>query len=165
MITYNCAGGGKWRLSGGEGLFRGAHYHSVDDKGRVIIPLKFRNELGTTFVITKGLDRCLFVYREDQFAGMEKTLEAQPALDRHSIRLQRWFSAEALETQVDNQGRVAIPGNLRDFASIGDDVAIVGAGNRIEIWSKEGWDAFNASLSDEDIIQSAAHVGLSKEIE
>jgi MraZ protein len=143
-------------------LFRGAHYHSVDDKGRVIIPLRFRNELGNTFVITKGLDRCLFVYRENDFLEMEKKLEAQPALDRHTIRLQRWFSAEAIETQVDNQGRVAIPSNLRDFAGIDEEVVIVGAGSRIEVWSRSGWDAFNASLTDEDISLSAAEVGLGK---
>lgn len=143
-------------------MFRGAHYHSVDDKGRVIIPLRFRSELGQTFVITKGLDRCLFVFREDTFAEMERKLEAQPTLDKHTIRLQRWFSAEALETQVDAQGRVAIPSNLRDFASIGEEVVIVGAGSRIEIWSRHGWDAFNASLTDDDISQSAAEVGLGK---
>ena len=143
-------------------MFRGAHYHSVDDKGRVIIPLRFRSELGTTFVITKGLDKCLFVYRENDFQEMERQLMAQPALDRHTIRLQRWFSAEAVESQVDNQGRVAIPGNLRDFAGIEEEVAIVGAGNRIEVWSRAGWDAFNASLSDEDIMQSAVEVGLGK---
>ena len=143
-------------------MFRGAHYHSVDDKGRVIIPLRFRTELGNTFVITKGLDKCLFVLREDAFEEMEKKLQAQPALDRHTIRLQRWFSAEALETQVDNQGRVAIPSNLRDFSGIGEEVAIVGAGSRIEIWSRAGWDAFNASLTDEDISISAAEVGLGK---
>lgn len=143
-------------------MFRGAHYHSVDDKGRVIIPLRFRNELGNTFVITKGLDRCLFVYREDDFTEMEKKLQAQPALDKHTIRLQRWFSAEALETQVDSQGRVAIPSNLREFATIGDEVVIIGAGSRIEIWSRGGWDAFNASLTDDDIAISAAEVGLGK---
>jgi MraZ protein len=134
----------------------------VDDKGRVIIPLKFRNELGTTFVITKGIDRCLFVFREDEFEEMERKLQSQPALDRHTIRLQRWFSAEAVETQVDSQGRVAIPANLREFASIEEDVAIVGTGNRIEIWSRGGWDAFNASLDDGDIIASAVEVGLGK---
>jgi len=143
-------------------LFRGAHYHSVDDKGRVIIPLRFRSELGNTFVITKGLDRCLFVYREKDFADMEEKLQAQPALDRHTIRLQRWFSAEAVETQVDNQGRVAIPSNLRDFAAIGEEVAIVGAGQRIEVWGRTSWDDFNANLSDDDIMQSAVEVGLGK---
>ncbi len=145
-------------------MFRGAHYHSVDDKGRVIIPLRFRNELGTTFVITKGIDRCLFVFRDDAFEEMERKLQAQPALDRHAIRLQRFFSAEAVETQVDNQGRVAIPANLREFASIEEEVAIVGAGNRIEVWSRAGWDAFNASLSDNDIIESALEVGLGKSL-
>ena len=143
-------------------MFRGEHYHSVDDKGRVIIPLRFRNELGTTFVITKGLNHCLFVYREDDFETMEKHLLSQPALDKHTIRLQRWFSGGALETQVDNQGRVAIPSNLREFAGIGDEVAMVGAGNKIEVWSKSGWDAFNASLSDEDIAESAFETGLGK---
>ena len=143
-------------------MFRGAHYHSVDEKGRVIIPLRFRNELGTNFVVTKGMDRCLFVFREDAFADMEKKMQAQPALDRHTIRLQRWFSAEALETQVDNQGRVALPSNLREFASIDEEVAIVGAGARIEIWSRAGWDAFNATLTDDDIALSAAEVGLGK---
>lgn len=143
-------------------MFRGAHYHSVDDKGRVIIPLRFRSELGNTFVITKGMDKCLFVFREDSFTDMEKKLDAQPILDKHTIRLQRWFSAEALETQVDAQGRVAIPSNLRDFANIGEEVVIAGAGSRIEIWSRNGWDAFNASLSDDDISESAAEVGLGK---
>ena len=143
-------------------MFRGAHYHSVDDKGRVIIPQRFRSELGNTFVITKGMDRCLFVFREDSFVEMEKKLDAQPTLDKHTIRLQRWFSAEALETQVDAQGRVAIPSNLRDFAHIGEEVVIAGAGSRIEIWSRSGWDAFNASLSDDDISESAAEVGLGK---
>ena len=93
---------------------------------------------------------------------MEKKLQAQPALDRHTIRLQRWFSAEALETSVDNQGRVAIPSNLREFAGIDEETAIVGAGSRIEIWSRPGWDAFNASLTDDDISQSALEVGLGK---
>lgn len=143
-------------------MFRGAHYHSVDDKGRVIIPLRFRNELGNTFIITKGLDKSLFVYRDKDFQDMEDQLMSQPALDRHTIRLQRWFSAEAVETQVDNQGRVAIPSNLREFAAIDEEVAIVGAGKRIEIWSRVGWDAFNASLTDEDIMMSAIEVGLGK---
>lgn len=143
-------------------MFRGAHYHSVDDKGRVIIPQRFRSELGNTFVITKGLNRCLFVFRETDFQEMERKLQTQPALDRHTIVLQRWFSAEAVETQVDNQGRVAIPGSLREFASIEEEVAIIGTGSRIEIWSRSGWDAFNASLSDEEIMHSAVEVGLGK---
>jgi MraZ protein len=140
------------------------HYHSVDDKGRVIIPHKFRSELGASFVITRGRDGCLFVYREDQFAEIEKKLVSQPALDVHTIRLQRWFSAEALEAQVDSQGRVALPANLREFAKINQDVAIVGTGPRVEIWSKERYDDYNGGISDEDIAHSAAEVGLGKSL-
>ena len=161
-MSYNCRGGGEWWVSGGEGLFRGEHFHSVDDKGRVIIPLRFRSELGNTFVITKGLGKCLFVFREKDFQDMEEKLQAQPALDQHSLRLKRWFFAGAVETQVDNQGRVAIPGNLRDFAGIQEEVVIAGTSDKIEIWSRSGWDALNASLSDEDIMTSAVEVGLGK---
>ncbi len=141
-------------------VFRGAFYHSVDDKGRVIIPQKFRSELGNTFVITKGLHHCLFVYREDEFQAMERALASQPGLNQHAIRLLRWFSAEAVETSVDTQGRVAIPSHLREFGEIADDVAIVGTARRIEIWSRDGWNAFNASVSDADITESAIAVGL-----
>lgn len=143
-------------------MFRGEYFHSVDDKGRVIIPLRFRSELGTTFVITRGLGKCLFVYREKDFQDIETKLSEQPALDQHTLRLKRWFFAGALETQVDNQGRVAIPNNLRDFAGIADDVVIAGTSDKIEIWSRIGWDALNASLTDDDILTSAVEVGLGK---
>ena len=143
-------------------MFRGSHYHSVDDKGRVIIPLRFRSELGNQFVVTKGMNHCLFVFREDDFSEMEKKLQAQPLLDQHAMRLQRYFSADALETQVDNQGRIALPSSLREFAGIDEEVAIIGAGSRIEIWARAGWDAFNATLTDADIALSALEVGLGK---
>lgn len=143
-------------------MFRGEHYHSVDDKGRVIIPLRFRNELGTTFVITKGIGKCLFVFREKDFIALEEKLLAQPSLDQHTLRLKRFFSAGSLETQVDSQGRVAIPSNLRDFASIQEEVAIVGATDKIEIWSKARWDELNEEVTDEEIQLSAQEVGLGK---
>jgi len=144
--------------------FRGEHYHTVDDKGRVIIPLKFRNELGNSFVITKGLGGCLFVYREDEFREIEAKLMAQPILDQHTLKLKRWLFASALDSQVDSQGRVAIPGNLREFAGIEDDVVIAGTGEKIEIWSRAGWDALNASLTDEAIMISAVETGLGKSL-
>ena len=113
-------------------------------------------------MVTRGMNHCLFVFREDEFSAMEKKLQDQPLLDHHAMRLQLWFSAEALETQVDNQGRIALSSALREFAGIGEEVVIVGAGSRIEIWSRAGWDAFNASLSDADIRESAAEVGLGR---
>lgn len=144
--------------------FRGEHYHTVDDKGRVIIPLKFRNELGNSFVITKGLGGCLFVYREDEFREIEAKLMAQPILDQHTLKLKRWLFASALDSQVDSQGRVAIPGNLREFAGIEEDVVIAGTGEKIEIWSRAGWDAFNATLTDEAINVSAVETGLGRSL-
>jgi MraZ protein len=144
--------------------FRGEHYHTVDDKGRVIIPLKFRNELGNSFVITKGLGGCLFVYREDEFREIETKLMAQPVLDQHTLKLKRWLFASALDSQVDSQGRVAIPSNLREFAGIEDDVVIAGTGEKIEVWSRAGWDALNASLTDETIMISAVETGLGRSL-
>ena len=144
--------------------FRGEHYHTVDDKGRVIIPLKFRNELGNSFVISRGLGGCLFVYREKDFQELEERLLAQPMLDQHTLRLKRWLFASATETAADSQGRVAIPSNLREFAKIGDDVVIAGTGEKIEIWSREGWDALNANLTDDEIMRSAVEIGLGKSL-
>jgi MraZ protein len=144
--------------------FRGEHYHSVDDKGRVIIPLKFRNELGNSFVITRGLGGCLFIYREDEFREIEAKLMDQPILDQHTLKLKRWLFASALDSQVDSQGRVAIPQNLRDLAGIKEDVVIAGTGEKIEIWSRDGWDALNASLTDEAIMISAVETGLGKSL-
>lgn len=159
--------------------FRGEHYHTVDDKGRVIIPLKFRNELGNSFVITKGVGSVfvrgaegeepkrllpLFIYREDEFREIEATLMKQPTLDQHTLNLKRWLFATAQDSQVDSQGRVAIPANLRDIAGITEDVVIAGTGEKIEIWSKVGWDALNASLTDEVIMVSAVETGLGKSL-
>jgi MraZ protein len=144
--------------------FRGEHYHTVDDKGRVIIPLKFRNDLGTTFVITRGVGGCLFVYREKDFQALEEQLMTQPVLDRHTLQMKRWLFASATETSADNQGRVAIPQNLREFAKIAEQVVIAGTGEKIEIWSQEGWDALNASLTDDEIMRSAVETGLGKSL-
>lgn len=161
-MVYNPASGGQWRVSGGSVAFRGEHYHTVDDKGRVIVPLKFRNELGNSFVITRGLGGCLFIYREKDFQELEERLMNQPRLDQHTLRMKRWMFASATETSADSQGRVAIPSNLREFAKIGEEVVFAGTGEKIEIWSREGWDALNASLTDEDIMISAIETGLGK---
>jgi len=141
-------------------VFIGAHYHSVDDKGRVIIPQRFRTGLGNTFIITKGFNKCLFVYKESDFLEMAKKLQAQPALDPHAERLQRWFFGEASEAQADNQGRVAIPSSLRDFAHIENEAVLSGGITRVEIWSRTAWDAYNAAQNEDEIRVAAAHVGL-----
>lgn len=140
-------------------MFRGGFAHSLDPKGRVIIPQKLRNLLGDDFVITKGLDRCLWVFTNDEFRKLDDRLKAQPMLDPNAVRLQRFFSGEAAEGNTDPQGRVAIPANLREYASIDKDVMIIGAGNRIEIWSKPKWDEVK-DVGDDQIRESARQIGV-----
>lgn len=141
-------------------MFRGGFTHSLDDKGRVIVPLKFRSLLGEKFVITKGVDRCLWVFTEDEFRKLDEHLKAQPMLNASAVRLQRFFSAEAVESTADTQGRAAIPQNLRDYAYIDKEVTIVGTGNRIEIWSKSRWDDLANMVTDEMIGEAAREIGI-----
>ena len=141
-------------------VFQGEYDHSVDDKGRVIIPTKFRSSLGERFYMTKGVGGCIFVYTETAYKDLSETLQQQRQLDNHAMRLQRFFTAT--EASVDGQGRVAIPSKLREWAKIGEqvEVVIVGTGSRIEIWSSEAWDHYNNDLTDEMITESAREVGI-----
>ncbi|NIN05833.1 MAG: division/cell wall cluster transcriptional repressor MraZ [Armatimonadetes bacterium] len=141
-------------------MFRGGFVHSLDDKGRLIIPRKFRLLLGEKFVITKGLDKCLWIFTEEEFRKLDDRLKAQPMLDPNALRLQRFFSAETVDGTADAQGRVALPVNLREYASINKEITIVGAGNRIEVWSKTRWEEMTNALTDELISQSAREVGI-----
>ncbi|MDI6826946.1 MAG: division/cell wall cluster transcriptional repressor MraZ [Armatimonadota bacterium] len=141
-------------------MFRGGHAHNLDEKGRVIIPQKFRLLLGEKFVLTKGLNGCLWIFTEEGFRELDERLKAQPLLDHNAVLLQRFFSGEAVDCSTDSQGRVAIPANLREYAGIDKETMIIGAGNKIEIWSKMKWDDFNSALTDELLSTSAKEVGL-----
>lgn len=141
-------------------VFQGEFDHSVDDKGRVIIPTKFRSSLGERFYMTKGLNGCIFVYTEAAYKDLSETLDKQRQLDEHAMRLQRFFTSNELTT--DGQGRVAIPIKLREYAKIEDqgDVVIVGTGSRIEIWSSDRWGRYNDDLTAEMITESARELGI-----
>lgn len=141
-------------------VFQGEFDHSVDDKGRVIIPNRFRSSLGERFYMTKGVGGCIFVYTEAAYKDLSETLAKQRQLDEHTMRLQRFFTST--EAGVDGQGRVAIPAKLREWAKIPDqsDVVIVGTGSRIEIWSQKAWAAYNDDLTDAMISESAREVGI-----
>jgi MraZ protein len=141
-------------------VFQGEFDHSVDDKGRVIIPNRFRSSLGERFYMTKGVGGCIFVYTEAAYKELSETLAKQRQLDEHTMRLQRFFTST--ETGVDGQGRVAIPSKLREWAKIPEqgDVVIVGTGSRIEIWSQKAWSAYNDDLTDAMISESAREVGI-----
>jgi len=141
-------------------VFQGEFDHSVDDKGRVIIPTRFRSSLGERFYMTKGLGGCIFVYTEMAYKDLSESLSRQPQLDEHAMRLQRFFTST--EASVDGQGRVAIPSKLREYAKIGDqgDVVIVGTGSRLEIWSGAAWERYNDQLTAEMITESARELGI-----
>ncbi len=141
-------------------IFQGEFDHSVDEKGRVIIPTKFRSSLGERFYMTKGLGGCVFVYTESAYKDLSETLSRQRQLDEHTMRLQRFFTSS--ELSADAQGRVAIPAKLREYAKIAllDEVVIVGTGSRIEIWSSQSWAVYNDHLTAEMITESARELGI-----
>jgi MraZ protein len=124
-------------------MFMGEYQHSIDDKGRLTIPAKFRDALGPTFVITRGLDNCLFVYPQKEWAAMEQKLKALPLMKSDARAFTRFFLAGATECELDRQGRVNIPANLREHAGLDKDCVVIGVSSRVEIWSKENWESYS----------------------
>ncbi|MBY9076957.1 division/cell wall cluster transcriptional repressor MraZ [Paenibacillus sp. HN-1] len=123
-------------------MFMGEYQHSVDDKGRIIIPAKFRELLGMSFVATRGLDSCLFVYPMEEWAIMEQKLKSLPLMKSDARAFSRFFFSGATECQWDKQGRVTLPANLREYAKLDKDCVILGVSNRVEIWNKELWEQY-----------------------
>lgn len=141
--------------------FMGEYNHNVDTKGRLIIPTDFREELGSTFVITKGFDGCLFAYPLEAWKQFEEKLEALPLVRKEARTLVRFFVSGARTCELDKQGRTLVPAVLREFAGLDKDVVLAGAANRVEIWSKDRWDEVCAVDDMEDIAQQMADLGLS----
>lgn len=125
----------------------GEFQHNIDAKGRVIMPAKFRDELGEKFVITKGLDKCLFVFSEDEWEKLDQKLSEQSLSKGRKI--QRFFYGSMTECELDKQGRVLIPQSLRAYSEINKDVVIVGLAKRAEIWSKDEWDKQNNEFTED----------------
>ncbi|WP_310142832.1 division/cell wall cluster transcriptional repressor MraZ [Paenibacillus amylolyticus] len=123
-------------------MFMGEFQHSIDDKGRVIIPAKFRESLGPSFVVTRGLDQCLFVYPMEEWGVMEQKLKALPLMKSDARAFTRFFFSGATECDLDKQGRVNLPGNLREYAKLDKDCVVIGVSNRVEIWSKDIWENY-----------------------
>lgn len=117
----------------------GEYQHTIDPKGRLIIPAKFRDELGETFVVTKGLDYCLFVYPMSEWNILEEKLKALPFTKADARAFVRFFFSGASECELDKQGRILLPANLREYARVEKEVVIIGVSNRVEIWAKNQW--------------------------
>ncbi len=132
-------------------MFMGEYSHTIDTKGRLIIPSKFRALLGEEFVITKGLDGCLSIYPMDEWNTFEEKLKALPLTNKNARTFARFFVASACMCELDKQGRILVPSTLREFAGLEKDVVLTGNLNRIEVWSKEKW-AENSNYDDMDSI-------------
>ena len=119
-------------------MFLGTHTPRLDDKGRLILPAKFRDELAGGVVITKGQERCLYVFPTPEFRRLAEQLQAQPVTHKAARAYSRVFFASAHDEVPDKQGRVTIPAHLREYAGLDRDVVVIGASNRVEIWDQAG---------------------------
>jgi len=132
----------------------GEYLHTIDGKGRLIVPAKFREALGDKFIATKGLDHCLFVYPVAEWSELEQKLRTLPFTQPDVRAFVRFFFSGATECEVDKQGRILLPANLREYANLEKDVILVGVSSRVEIWSQELWADY--SRQAEDAYASAA---------
>lgn len=143
-------------------MFIGEYNHSVDSKGRLSIPAKFRDDLGENFIVTKGLDNCLFVYDLNEWQVLENKLKQLPMTNKDARAFVRFFFSGATECEFDNQGRIRIPLNLREHAFLAKEAVIIGVGTRLEIWSTEQWSLYNsdANLSYDEIALKMQELGI-----
>ena len=138
----------------------GEYNHTIDSKGRLIIPSKFRETLGDEFVVTKGLDGCLFVYDNKEWSAFEEKLKSLPLTNKDARQFVRFFLAGATLAEVDKQGRILVPANLREFAGLEKEVVLVGVASRVEIWSKTRWEDAASYDDVEEIAEHMAELGL-----
>lgn len=141
-------------------MFMGEYNHTIDAKGRLIVPSKFRELLGDAFVVTKGLDGCLFAYDNEEWKRFEEKLRSLPITNKEARQFVRFFLAGATEAEVDKQGRILIPNVLREFAELTKDVVLIGVGSRIEIWGRERFEDVAAFDDMDEIAEHMAELGL-----
>jgi MraZ protein len=130
-------------------MFLGTHTPRLDDKGRLILPAKFREELAGGVVITKGQERCLYVFPSAEFATIASQLREQPMTHKAARAYTRVFFASAHDEEPDKQGRVTIPGHLREYAGLDRELVVIGASTRVEIWDRQAWETYLAESEDE----------------
>jgi len=141
-------------------MFMSEYTHSIDTKGRVIVPAKFRESLGNEFVITQGLDGCLFVFPNEEWNAFEEKLKSLPMSNKDARKFVRFFLAGAATVELDKQGRILIPTVLREFAGLEKDVVVVGVGSRVEIWDKSRWDEATTFSDMDEIAEHMSDLGL-----
>ncbi len=138
----------------------GEYEHSLDAKGRLIMPSKLRDDIGEKFIITKGLDGCLFAFSIEEWKIFEQKLRSLPISNKDARAFSRFFFAGAMDCEIDKQGRFLISSNLRDFAGLTKEVVIVGMDSRIEIWSKDKWQKCDEDISADEIAEKMEMLGI-----
>ncbi|WP_182354600.1 division/cell wall cluster transcriptional repressor MraZ [Flaviflexus huanghaiensis] len=123
-------------------MFLGTYEPKLDDKGRVILPAKYREQLAGGLVITRGQEHCLYVFKVEDFMHMQEDARKAPLSNREARNYLRVFLSGAVDQEPDKQGRINIPANLRTYAGLERDLAVIGAGNRVEIWNSQSWARF-----------------------
>ena len=141
-------------------MFMGRYNHTIDPKGRLSIPSKYREVLGDEIVVSKGMDGSLYVYANDDWKVFEGKLASLPLMSEEARQFARFFLSGAQPVTVDKQGRILMPQDLRDFAGLEKDVVLAGMGSRIEIWSLERWKANNDSVDINAISKGVMNLGL-----
>ena len=141
-------------------MLMGEYSHSLDTKGRLIMPAKLRQDIGDKFILTKGLDGCLFAFSQTEWNNFEEKLKSLPLSDKNARNFVRFFLSGATECEIDKQGRFLIPTNLRTSAKLEKDAIIIGVGTRIEIWNKERWEKCDEEISADEIAENMANLGI-----
>ncbi|MDQ0231279.1 division/cell wall cluster transcriptional repressor MraZ [Metabacillus malikii] len=129
-------------------MFMGEYHHTIDIKGRMIVPSKFREGLGDSFVLTRGLDQCLFGYPMSEWRIIEEKLKALPLTKKDARAFTRFFFSGAIECELDKQGRINIATPLLQYAKIEKECVVIGVSNRIELWSKSTWESYVSEQED-----------------
>lgn len=140
----------------------GEYDHSLDAKGRVMMPAKLKEDMGDTFIITTGLDGCLFGFSKTEWSKFEDKLKTLPITNKNARNFVRFFLSGATECELDKQGRFLIPNKLRETAKLEKEITIIGAGTRIELWNKQQWQAQTneENLSIDEIEKNMAELGI-----
>lgn len=143
-------------------MLMGEFQHNIDAKGRIIIPAKLREDLGAKFVITRGLDGCVFGYPLENWEKIQEKLKQLPLAKKEARAFTRFFYSAAAEAEIDKQGRINIPSTLVDYANLEKECLVLGVSDRIEIWSKTKWESVSSEIEEsfEEITEDMLDFGL-----
>ena len=144
------------------GIFMPGSFAFLDVKGRLIMPAKLREDMGEKFIITKGLDGCLFGFSQTEWSNFEEKLKTLPLTNKNARDFVRFFLSGAIECEIDKQGRFLIASNLREYANMEKDVVIIGVGTRLEIWNRDKWKNYTSdeNISADEIAENMTMLGI-----